>query len=692
MIFERVELLNFRQFSNKQELRIASDDNNNVTVIHGYNGSGKTTLLNAFVWLFYQDFTPDFTDTSLLVNEGEWNKLNEGQSIDVYVKCIFTHGDTRYIAKRKRTVEKLSGGARDVKKRGELTLRYFDDDGELRDKSGPQDAIEQLLPKPLYPFFFFNGERIEQLANPSAYDQVENGVKVLLDIELLDRAIRHLRSGTADHLREEVAKHSGNEGEELNQQREELSARLSRLKEKRNQLRRNQTALEDEREEIDAKLRAQPELAELQKERDEKQDRLDDVKKQIKQVKTDISELVSNDAYLEIGSPVLSEALKVLDEAHEEGELPPPMKRQFVDELLERSQCICGKSLDEGTEERQNVEAWLDKTSPEEIASIATTTRAEITKSLRKRREKFDSKLDDKQKQRERLYRTKRNFEERLSEISSSIDDTSPEEDYQKLESRRREIESKLKDIGIKISEHDNYISEAKSDISDLDDQIKRIKQQSKKGELAQKRLEATENVAEALEKIRNLQQEKLRKDVSATISEVWSDISIKDYDAFLDSQYRLQLTKEIGGTSKPVRGASTGEKQVLSLAFVSSLVKKAKDLAEESSTSATALFTGGEYPLVMDSPFGSLEKDYRRQVADWVPKLAPQIIVIVSETQWRKEVEEEITPSIGEELILECHTPKHKSKKIELHGRKHPYIVNSPDGFERTLVKNIDN
>ncbi|WP_263819335.1 AAA family ATPase [Salinibacter sp.] len=692
MIFESLELNNFRQFSETQSLRFASKQDNNVTVIHGYNGSGKTTLLNAFVWLFYGSFTPDFTDTDRLVNEGEWEKIDEGEDIEVSVKGVFRHDGQRFVAKRKKVVEKLAGdGAREVKTRAELDLSYVDDDGELKSMGGPQDAMEQILPKTLYPFFFFNGERIEQLASPQAYERVENGIKVLLDIELLERAIRHLSGQTANDLRDEITKHSGLEGEKVRKERAELADTLEELNDEREQKVKNRGALEDERDRIDQKLREQPELADLQRERDEKRERLESIKGQIRDAKENLADAVSEDGYVPLTSSILSEALDLLDDAHEEGELPPPLKRQFVDELLERGECICGRSLEEGSEHRKKVEAWLEKTSSEEIATIATTTRAEINKTTNKRKKKFHRNLDKYQNKRNDLNEKKRRLEERLSQISSEIGDEAPEEDYKSLENRRRKIQDNIETINIEIAEADREIGEVENKIEEKDEEIKTIKQESEKGEVAQRRLEAVENVASALEEIRQLQKQSVREDLSDSLQEVWGDISIKDYDASLDSEYRLQLTKTVGGNQEPVRGASTGEKQVLSLAFVSSLVRKASDMKSNGQASGSGLFTGGEYPLVMDSPFGSLEKEYRRQVADWVPELAPQIVAIVSETQWRKEVEEELGPKIGREWILECHTPKHRSKDIELHGREYPYVAESKDGFERTVINEVD-
>ena len=691
MIFERVEIENFRQFAGRQNLEFAKDTKQNVTVVHGYNGSGKTTLLNAFVWLFYGAFTPDFTDTDRLANEGEWAKLREEEELSVSVKSVFLHDGRRYIAEREKVIEKLVDGAKNEKKEGELELHYFTEEGELQEIGGPQDAIEQILPKTLYPFFLFNGERIEQLASPKAYEQVENGIKVLLDIELLERAIYHLRGRTADTFRDEVAERSGNEGEKVRAEREGLKQELEDLEEDEQQLIRNRNALEDERERIDSKLRAQPELASLQKERDIKRENLVQTKQDLKDVRKDIGKLLSNDGYLSVASSPLEKALNLLDEAYEEGEIPPPLKREFVEELLERGECICGHQLEEGSEHYRKVKNWKDSASSDQVAQIATPMRAEIRRVVKKRADDFHTTLDKYQTKRGELKDRKRKLEERLSEISTQVGDEAPEEDYQALETKRRKIEDRLERKKVDLAEISRKIEKKQQKIKEKDEEIRSLDQADAKGRLAQRRLEAIENVAAVLEKIRDMQQQSVRKDLSERLHEVWNDISIKDYHASLDSEYRLRLTKKIGDSEEPVRGASTGEKQVMSLAFVSSLVRKAKELKNRSSNSGSGLFTGGQYPLIMDSPFGSLEVEYRRQVADWVPKLAPQIVIIVSETQWRREVEEEIIPKVGKEWILECHTPKHKEKTIELHGRTHPYVVNSSDGHERTVIQEVE-
>lgn len=689
MIFRSLELKNFRQFAGTQKIEFAVDSHRQVTVIHGYNGSGKTTLLNAFIWLFYRNFSPDFLDTDQLGSKNEWAKTESGESLTTSVKSVFEHAGRVYVATRTRIVKKLEDGAQQVLKEGELQLSYQDDDGESRTVGGPDDSIQQILPESLYPFFFFNGERIEKLASPSAYEQVETGIKVLLDIELLERGVKHLRGKIKEDLRREITQQTGDEGEEVRIESEELEDSNKQLAEDVVQLRSNANALEEKRDSIDAKLSAQPDLAALQKEREEKTTYVSRIKDDLRDVVRNIAKEVSNHGYLLMSHPILKSASDILDQAHDKGELPPPLKKQFVDQLLGDGDCICGRPLIEGEDPHTCVLAWREKTESDAFARIATTTRAEIAKGLQIRIEECESNLVDLQERRGKLLHEKRLTEERLSQISDSVGDQAPTENYQALEKNRRQCESELKSIDIDVADKERQIGENKERLDELDQALRKLKKADKKGELAQKRHDSVESVANALERIGKLQIEMVREDVSKTLSEIWDDIAIKDYNAMLDEDFRLRLVEEIAGEEQLVRGASTGEKQILSLAFVASLVKKAGELHERSG-GKERLFTGGLFPLVMDSPFGSLEIDYGKMVASWLPKIAPQIIVIVSEKQWRNEVEEELSPFVGRAWILECETPKHNPKKIELWGREYPYVVTSTGEVEKTKLSEV--
>jgi DNA sulfur modification protein DndD len=688
MIFEELTLTDFRQFAGSQSVKFATDPQKNITVIHGFNGSGKTTILNAFTWLLYGECSPDFEEPDRLESESSFAALSPGGKMVTEVKAVFRDGDRKFTAVRTMSVEKDSNGSRRVTDPGKLRLIFIDELGEAQEPSNPQDTLEQMLPKRLFPFFFFNGERIDRLARADAFEELGQGIRTLLDIELFDRAVSHLGGEISRRLQQDIAKHTGQEGVEAQASLDALNLQREQLEQKAKQLDRNRAALVDERDTIDAKLATMPELARWLAERKAADERAAEFRRAMKQRKVELAREFSRNAYLLLVPDVLQSAKAVLEGSRKKGEIPGPIKRQFVEDLLASQQCICNRSLLPETNEHRAVDEWRKKTLSDALESAVTVTRARI-ESFDQRSEDCSATLKELQRIRDELSTQLKRTEEELSELSVKIGDREHGEEPEKLERRRREVNDQILTLEMDIKLTRREITEVDEKIQAKQREIKTLKDADEEGKLAQRRLDAVSNVVEALKKIREIRYEELREDLSQQLGEVWSGIAIKDYQARLDNDFRLRLTKDIGGQEEPVRGASTGEKQVLSLAFVGALSAKARSTFERAKQ-GTKLFRGGLYPLVIDSAFGSLEVEYRRDVAKWIPTLSPQVILMVSQSQYRQEVEQELLPKVGKEWILKCETRKNATRNISILGRSYPYVLQAADGFERTTFVQV--
>jgi DNA sulfur modification protein DndD len=134
---------------------------------------------------------------------------------------------------------------------------------------------------------------------------------------------------------------------------------------------------------------------------------------------------------------------------------------------------------------------------------------------------------------------------------------------------------------------------------------------------------------------------------------------------------------------------ASTGENQILSLSFIGGIIDRVRTWSEQK------LLIGPEsntFPIVMDSPFGSLDRISRRQIAKILPQLANQLIVLVTKTQWRDEVETEMQPKIGRQYLLTYYTSKLDCPEdyLEINGTRYPLIKHSPNDFDYTEIVEI--
>ena len=130
-------------------------------------------------------------------------------------------------------------------------------------------------------------------------------------------------------------------------------------------------------------------------------------------------------------------------------------------------------------------------------------------------------------------------------------------------------------------------------------------------------------------------------------IKEVYSKITRKDYRVpVLTEQFELKITSTIKeDIVDEVEVLSTGEGQITSLSFIGSLVSYAREKTKEQFLSD---FSGGDFPIVMDSPFGNLDQTHTANVAANIGELASQVIIIVSDKQWNKDVEDNIKDKVG--------------------------------------------
>jgi hypothetical protein len=115
----------------------------------------------------------------------------------------------------------------------------------------------------------------------------------------------------------------------------------------------------------------------------------------------------------------------------------------------------------------------------------------------------------------------------------------------------------------------------------------------------------------------------------------------------------------------------SSGENQLLGLAFTAALVEFAR---VRENASDRRLLKGTVAPLVLDSPFGQLDEEYRRTTASFIPQMAGQVILMLSKSQASGPVMEALGDRIGEEVVLVRHNRAdregRKAEVRQFHGK----------------------
>ena len=179
------------------------------------------------------------------------------------------------------------------------------------------------------------------------------------------------------------------------------------------------------------------------------------------------------------------------------------------------------------------------------------------------------------------------------------------------------------------------------------------------------------------------------RRHLGEKVRSLFDTISYTPYFPEIEEDYSLSLRESAGGTPLGV-ASSQGESQILSLSFIGAIIAIAKEYQAKRERLPGP--RDNEYPLVMDSPFGSLGPTYRKQITDHITRIADQVAIMVTNTQWRGEVEMSIRERIGHCYVLQYFSPKADLPRetIDIGGETHDLIRNSPNNYEYTTVKEV--
>jgi DNA sulfur modification protein DndD len=680
-----IKLCNFRQFYGKTPEIVLATGKQNTTIIHGNNGAGKTTLLNAFTWVLYERFSAAFASENQLVNKRAIAEAGLKKPVECWVEICFEHDGKRYQVRRLCRAYKTDAGIEQSE--SELYLQIAGDDGRwLLPRQLPEDIIGRILPMSLHQYFFFDGERIEQIVRSDKKSEIAEATKTLLGVEVLNRAIKHLKEAKKS-LEGELALIGDSETKKLLKAQKKLETESDDLSQRQGEIDRelvHQDELKQTLSDRLLELGGAQELQQLQNELEAQQKRVRD---QLKQAQVALKGAISTRGYTVLLGDVTAAFRTIVEELRSRGELPIGIKRQFVGDLLDKQRCICGTQLSEGTHAHQQVSLWLDKAGIADVEETAIRMGAQVDE-LDKQIPQFWQEADQQQ-----ANLTAGRVE--LSQIETQLDDIKkklrnfPDEDVSQLQKRRDEIDEKIRELTLEKGANQQKLANLQVQIQHKAQQIAKHKTNEARQALAQRRIAATQDAIERVTEVRARLDGQFRSSLERRVQEIFTTISFTPYIPRLTEKYELALVENTAGSEATV-AASTGENQILSLSFIGGIIDRVRDWSQENTLMGPDSST---FPMVMDSPFGSLDEIYRRKIAQILPKLANQLVVLVTKTQWRGEVAQEMAPYIGKAYVLAYHSPKLDCQEdaIEVGGVPYPLVKRSINGFEYTEILEVE-
>jgi len=629
MKLDRLTVNNFRQFYGRQVLTFARSEAQNVTIVHGVNGAGKTSLFTAINWCLYGVGAENIGS---LINRRASTEAVSGATVQASVELAFFHGGERFVAIRKVFADKRAEGLREES--SDFKLMKINVQGQAKPVDNPVNTLNAILSEKVRTYFFFDGEKIDNFARPDTSEEIREAIYQVLSLEVLTRGQGHLRDA-ASTLRREWKRSAPEALTDLLDQNIEKRTELERLKARQQEITAETTATRRQLESIDQRLRALEATRHLQ-------EKLDLLKSQLTTTSEDREQLIASirDAgstgYIALAAPVLAAAATLLDEKRTQGEIPSAIREQLVHDLLQRGVCICGRSFAVGDDAHQQLHALLQTAVSGALEDDVLNTTS-LIRALQLHAHELPVTLAG-------AMASKVQLDGRHDSIYAQVDDiehqfkSSDQDEIQRLGRSREKYQADFESYQVERGSNTNQIEGLTKAIEELDRAIGAAQKKENTAAQMGRRVDLAQRSADALDTIYQTFAEDRRQRIEAEAQRifrllVWKDSHFQGMS--LDRDYKLEVYDHWGHAARPE--LSAGERQVLSLAFIT----------------AMAQVSGEEAPLVMDTPFGRLSSAHRDNITANIPQLAPQLILFVTDEELRGQSLENLKPRIGAEYQL---------------------------------------
>lgn len=636
MKLDQIVLHNFRQYFGEQKLIFSQDIQKNITIVHGKNGAGKTSLFLAINWCLYGDVVlkEGVSNLAELVSKEAISESQIGDTIQTSVQLTFIHEGERYSVLRSLIGVKQLHNFISFTNEGDFTMirmRWGSNKTELVDN--PIGRMNVILPSNVRTYFLFDGEKIDNFAKPEAKDDVRYAIYNVLRLEILERAKKHLDDIASEYRRESKRLSSGSLFElkdKASQAHLEKTEKLSR----QDEIDREIKSAEAQMNSISQTLMIMPNSHNLQQQRDHIEQQLGQFQSDKDELEREIRDIVISSSMI-IALPAIERTLSILDEKRKRGEIPSNIRQQLIQDLIEHQLCICGRPINVDSAEYHILVAMKNNVLPssfeDDVINTTTFLRPLVDKGIQQK-EQLDKALGKHTELRERIKALHGN----LSDLTIQLKDA-PQEDISKLESKRQDCQASIIRLSTEKGQIEERLKTLNKEISSLEKQIDAAEGKAEKEHKLTIKAKLAQRAADAIGDVYQRFADTMREQIQQKTNEVFKLLISKVghfQNVKLGEDYRLEVFDRYSSPSV----LSAGERQVLSLSFITAMAK----ISEE------------EAPLVMDTPFGRLDETHRDTVTEHVPDLSDQLVLFVTDTELVGKARNNLAPRIGTEYHLE--------------------------------------
>jgi len=644
MILKSLSLKNYRTYRGPESINFANGDQN-ITIIKGNNEVGKTTIMNAITWCLYgYEYYKDEGNEPIYSKSTSYD-LEIGDEDEVEVKLVMEDekGKTVKFIRKCIFYKNDMGQCKEESKDFQILI----DENPVSFQS---TYIRKHLPIDIREYFLFDGEQLESYFNEDK-KSIKKSVYQLSHLDVLKNTITHLTASKKD-LENKLIKLNPVLGK-LRKKESKLMEHIENNKKEvikiDSDIKRWNGIIDSNSEEIKRYGQDPHSLIEekynLKKELEKLDKRLDDHEKQLGVF------LVKNMPKI-LSISYLLDVKELCKELEEKGFIPARFKKEFLEYLLEKHECICGADLSKGTEAYAKLVELYEQTDvTTNISDNVNLLLGSLNNIIDKFPFKFKKTLVAKRQKIKDLKEERKTISKRITDIDDEligIDEDKVktlQNEIKSLESRILINTEKKGKIKHQIEDDEEKLEDVQNDIIEEEKNVKIKNDIQKTLDICNEVLFETKNIYHELE-------EDIHNKLEELTSKEFENLHWKEYykGVTIDDEYDVKILKE-GGYITP-HDLSKGGQLVLALSFMTALNS----------------LSGFGLPIVIDTPLGRLDEPIKENIGKYLHEYTEnkQVTLLVTGSEYSDEFKKGIRDHVGKEYELKYIQEKDGMTTIE--------------------------
>tara|TARA_R110000744_G_scaffold206468_4_gene325068 strand:+ start:1123 stop:3081 length:1959 start_codon:yes stop_codon:yes gene_type:complete len=636
MIIKQLTLENFGIYQGRHEVNLSTSADKPIILFGGLNGGGKTTFLDALQLVLYGKHAK-------CSNRGHQSYGNYlistknryvGNDDTVEISLTFTH-TTDTTTNEFVIVRSWKTNTKDVK---DKIVVYCNQQEDSHLSQYWDEFVNEFIPLSLSDLFFFDGEKIENLAHPDrSADLIKTGIENLLGLDLLSQlqidlnnVERKRKSANLDttvvakvealeaEITEQTTIVTGFKTDIANLEKRASDTNLS-INKARQKVRSAGAHLIEERDTIKFELGAIEE-----------------------KIKANLAERVKLDAGCgPLGLiPNLISSTKAQIEKEEQAVQANAIQSAITEYEATITQTLVNENVPKSALSALSNKMATLATEREELANTECYIASNIAIF-----NGLNEKIELDKLERVSLFKAREELFEQQALFNKKLESIPDYETVQHLLSELAGLEAELKNNFVLIKQKQQLLQQAQARDEVLNTRYANLLTQQSKDTFEQKRsIQVAEHIGKLKNTMKSFADELIRENVTGLeehITAKFFDLSRKNNlitgVKICPDSFKLTLLDTNKNPMSPSR-LSAGERQLLAIAIL-------WGLAEAS---------GKEIPTVIDTPLGRLDGKHRTKlINNYFPKASSQVILLSTDEEITGQYYTQLKPAICREYHI---------------------------------------